>query len=292
MNIRPTNWQPWPIKMPTVADWLRQASQLLPDSDSARLDVEILLAHALGRQRVWLYTWPEYQLTPAEQQALTELLAARAGGEPVAYLIGRQEFWSLPLEVSPATLIPRPETELLVEQVLALPVSAEQVRVLDLGTGTGAIALALASERPSWQVTAVDRELAAVALTSANASALGLSVEVKQSHWFSALKGQRFDVIVGNPPYIAADDGHLQRGDLRFEPRSALVAEEAGLADLRHIVQAAPDYLTPAGHLLLEHGWQQASAVTGLLQQAGFAAVRKVLDLAGHPRISAGEWRP
>ncbi len=278
--------------MTTIADWLRQAHQLLPSSDSARLDVEVLLAHVLGRDRAWLYTWPEHIPTPAQQSAFKALIDARARGEPVAYLTGVQEFWSLPLKVTPATLIPRPETELLVEQVLALPLPAKQVRVLDLGTGTGAIALALASERPGWQVTAVDAEPEAKNLAQANALSLGLTMEVLHSDWFAALAGRRFDIIVSNPPYIDVEDRHLHCGDLRFEPRSALVADDAGLADLRYIIAAAGDYLTPGGHLLLEHGWQQAPAVGGLLREAGFYPVHTVTDLAGHSRISTGEWCP
>lgn len=278
--------------MTCVAEWLRQSGSLLPESDSARLDVEILLAHALGKDRAWLYTWPEYTPNPQQQQAFNALLAARARGEPVAYLTGEQEFWSLSLKVSRATLIPRPETELLVEQALALKLPAEGVRTLDLGTGTGAIALALASERPGWQVTAVDAQPQAVALAHDNAAALGLPVEVLRSDWFAALAGRCFDIIVGNPPYIDAADSHLTRGDLRFEPRSALVAEAAGLADLRRIIATAGEFLQPGGHLLLEHGWQQAPAVGELFRDAGFQQVRAVPDLAGHPRISTGRWLP
>jgi len=208
----------------------------------------------------------------------------------VAYILGQQGFWSLDLEVSPDTLIPRPDTEVLVETALALPL-AEDARVLDLGTGTGAIALALAHERPRWQVTGVDRIPAAVALAQRNAARLRLgNVEFAPSHWFAALAGERFTLIVSNPPYIAGSDSHLDEGDVRFEPRSALVAGPDGLDDIRELVAAAPAHLQSGGWLWLEHGFEQAAEVRELLVRQGFSAVESRRDLGGHERISGGRW--
>lgn len=244
---------------------LQQAAQQLADSDSARLDAEVLLSRVLNKDRTYLYTWPERELTCAEQQAFAQLVARRCQGEPVAYLTGEQEFWSLPLKTHRKTLIPRPETELLVEQALALE-PGSRARVLDLGTGTGAIALALASERPGWQISAVDRIAESVSLAQENAARLNLKIKVYQSDWFSAVpETETFALILSNPPYIDAADQHLQQGDLRFEPTSALVAGERGLADIRHISKQALGYLTPGGYLLLEHGWQQAADVRAWL---------------------------
>src|SRR5690606_21589372 len=201
--------------MPTIETLLNAAD--LPDSPSARLDAELLLAHVLGKPRSYLRTWPEKTPSEAQQQAFAELLRRRRTGEPVAYLLGRQGFWSLELDVAPHTLIPRPDTELLVETALAL-LPNEPLRALDLGTGTGAIALALAAERPAWQVTGVDRVAEAVALAEGNRQRLGLSNAVFcHSHWFSALAGERYHLIVSNPPYIPDSDPHLDQGDVRFE---------------------------------------------------------------------------
>src|SRR5690606_12665811 len=216
------------------------------------------------------------------------LLQRRRAGEPVAYLLGRQGFWSLDLEVSPDTLIPRPDTELLVETALQLA-PAMPLEVLDLGTGTGAIALALAAERPAWRVTGVDRVEAAVALAARNGQRLGLSnARFQLSHWFDGLGEQRFGLIVSNPPYIAAGDRHLGEGDVRFEPSSALVAGPDGLDDIRRIVAQAPRHLLPGGWLLLEHGFDQGAAVRALLDGAGFVEAHSRRDLAGHERISLG----
>ena len=272
--------------MPTLQSLLAAAD--LPDSPSPRLDAELLLAHVLGKPRSFLRTWPEHE-PDAEQCARFErLLQRRRAGEPVAYLLGRQGFWSLDLEVSPDTLIPRPDTELLVETALQLA-PATPLEVLDLGTGTGAIALALAAERPAWRVTGVDRVEAAVALAVRNGQRLGLAnARFQLSHWFDGLGGQRFGLIVSNPPYIAADDRHLGEGDVRFEPASALVAGADGLDDIRLIVAQAPRHLLPGGWLLLEHGFDQGAAVRALLDGAGFVEVHSRRDLAGHERISLG----
>lgn len=272
--------------MTIIASLLRAAD--LPDSPTARLDAELLLAAALGKSRSFLHTWPE-RIVPSEA-ALTfaEYLQRRRGGEPVAYILGQQGFWKLDLEVAPHTLIPRPDTELLVEAALEL-LPATPAKVLDLGTGSGAIALALASERPAWKVTAVDRVLEAVALAERNRQRLHLNnATVLSSHWFSALQGQRFELIISNPPYIAAADPHLSAGDVRFEPASALVSGADGLDDLRLIISQAPQHLNAAGWLLLEHGYDQAGAVRELLTRHGFEQVESRQDLAGHERISLG----
>ncbi|GAB3370342.1 peptide chain release factor N(5)-glutamine methyltransferase [Azotobacter armeniacus] len=271
--------------MPTIENLLSSAD--LPDSPSPRLDAEWLLAAALGKPASYLRTWPE-RAVPAEVAVrFAADLARRRAGEPVAYILGRQGFWSLDLEVAPATLIPRPDTELLVETALAL-LPASPAKVLDLGTGSGAIALALAAERPAWQLTGVDRVSEAVALAERNRLRLGLgNVAFLCSDWFSALAGQRFELIASNPPYIAAGDLHLALGDVRFEPASALVAGADGLDDIRRIIAAAPDHLAAGGWLLLEHGFEQAGAVRVLLAR-GFAEVHSRRDLGGHERISLG----
>ncbi|WP_191832767.1 peptide chain release factor N(5)-glutamine methyltransferase [Pseudomonas fluorescens] len=272
--------------MTIIASLLRAAE--LPDSPTARLDVELLLAAAIGKSRSYLHTWPERIVSSEAALVFAEYLQRRRSGEPVAYILGQQGFWNLDLEVAPHTLIPRPDTELLVETALELlPLSP--VRVLDLGTGTGAIALALASERAQWQVMAVDRVLEAVALAERNRQRLQLNnVQVRSSHWFDALKGERFDLIISNPPYIAAEDPHLVAGDVRFEPSSALVAGADGLDDLRVIISQAPAHLQPGGWLLLEHGYDQAAAVRELLAQHDFEQIESRLDLGGHERISLG----
>ncbi|QTS87600.1 peptide chain release factor N(5)-glutamine methyltransferase [Ectopseudomonas khazarica] len=274
--------------MSTIESLLNTAE--LPDSPTPRLDAELLLAAALGKPRSYLRTWPERELDADQLGLFRSHLQRRRQGEPVAYILGHQGFWSLDLEVAPHTLIPRPDTELLVESALAL-LPATPLAALDLGTGTGAIALALASERPGWQVTGVDRVEDAVALAERNRQRLQLdNVRFLHSHWFSALSGQRYGLILSNPPYIRADDRHLNQGDVRFEPSSALVAGADGLDDIRAIIQAAPQYLLAGGWLLLEHGFDQAEAVRELLATAGFSEAHSRRDLGGHERISLGRF--
>ena len=268
--------------------WLRQAASQLAASESPRRDAEILLGFVTGRARTYILAFGETELLPAEQMQLEALLARRQRGEPVAHLVGIREFWSLPLFVSPATLIPRPDTECLVEQALArLP--ASPCTILDLGTGTGAIALALASERPDCHITAVDVMPDAVDLARRNAEHLGIAnVTLLQSHWFSALAGQRFATVVSNPPYIDEQDPHLAEGDVRFEPRSALVAADRGLADLAWIIGQARAFLLPGGWLLLEHGWQQGEEVRALFAKNGYRDVETTRDYGGNERLTAG----
>lgn len=270
--------------------WLKAAAARLTQSDSARRDAEILLGFVTGRARTFLMAFGETLLTQQQQEQLERLLVRRERGEPVAYLIGEREFWSLPLSVSPATLIPRPDTECLVELALErLPSSS--CNILDLGTGTGAIALALASERQDCRVTGVDLQPEAVALAQHNAQKLAIgNVQFLQGSWFAPLAGQTFALIASNPPYIDAADPHLAQGDVRFEPSSALIAQQHGLADLSAIVQQAPQYLQPQGWLLLEHGWQQGESVRALLQAAGFTSIATRRDYGDNDRVTFGQW--
>ncbi|MGY3941583.1 peptide chain release factor N(5)-glutamine methyltransferase [Aeromonas tecta] len=261
---------------------------VLAEGESPRADADALLCHLLGCRRSYLMIWPERELDAAQQATLHGWLIRRLDGEPIAHLVGEREFWSLPLKVSPATLIPRPDTEVLVEQALArLP--AGPCTLLDLGTGTGAIALALKSERPEAEVWAVDRMPEAAALARHNSAALGLPIVVRDGSWFAPLSdAPRFDMIVSNPPYIDGADPHLAEGDVRFEPRSALVADEQGLADIRLIVAQAPAHLAPGGWLLLEHGWEQGEMVRQLLLQQGYRQVETVRDYGDNERVTLG----
>ena len=275
--------------MATVRELLDAAAGL--PGDSPRRDVEVLLSHCLDKPRAWLYAWPEAEIDEPRRQQYEHLLEQRRDGRPVAYLTGRREFWSLDLAVSDATLIPRPETETLVARALGLPLLADAA-VLDLGTGSGAIAMAVASERPGWRVTATDNSAAALAVAADNARTCGLErVELLHSHWYDALVGRRFDLVLSNPPYIDPADPHLEQGDLRFEPRSALAAAQGGLADLALIVGAAPGHLHPGGALWVEHSFDQGAAVRTLLRDAGFERIESERDLAGQERISGGRRR-
>ncbi len=273
---------------PTLRTMLANATARLGE----RLDAEWLLMHVLGVERAWLFAHATDRMDAAKTAQFQALVERRAAGEPVAYLTGRRGFWSLDLEVTPATLIPRPETEELVEQALSrLPVDSA-CTVADLGTGSGAIALAVADERPRARVLATDASVAALAVARANARRLGLShVEFAQGDWLAPLAGRRFDVIVSNPPYIEADDPHLGQGDLRHEPATALVSGADGLDAIRVIVRCARDHLEPGGWLLLEHGWNQGEAVRALLREASYAEIFTATDLENRDRVT-GACRP
>lgn len=276
---------------PTVRAALDAAARALrADSPTPSVDAEVLLRHVSGLTRTDVLTEPSRHLSDAACTAFIALVERRRRGEPVAYLTGRREFWSLDLAVSPATLIPRPETELLVERALARIAPEAAAIVVDLGTGCGAIALAIAHERHRARVIAIDRSEAALAVARANAVCLDLgSVEFRLGDWLAPLHGKRVDLIVSNPPYVRDDDPHLQQGDLRFEPPSALAAGGDGLDAIRRITGDASKHLVRAGWLLLEHGFDQATGVQALFRQTGYRHVRSYEDLTGHNRVTEGQ---
>jgi release factor glutamine methyltransferase len=261
------------------------------DFSTARIEVQCLLQQVLRVNRAYLMTYPERELDAGELAAYTTLLTRRLQGEPMAYLFGEREFYGLMFNVTTATLIPRPDTELLVGLALARIPLGQPCRVLDMGTGSGAIAVSLAYHRPAAEVTAVDASPAALAVAQDNANRLLKNGNLRclPSNWFSALDGERYHVIVSNPPYIRAADPPLQQGDVRHEPLTALASGEDGFSDLRHLITHAPAHLHPNGWLLLEHGYDQAETVRALLQQAGFKAIFSERDLAGIERVSGGQ---
>ena len=276
--------------MPATIDaTLRDARvRLAHTSDSPDIDARRLLEHVLERSATWLIVHGGDRLDDAPRTRFNALLQRRLAGEPLAYVIGRAGFWTLDLAVTPDVLVPRPDTETLIETVLAHHDSAP-LRVADLGTGSGAIALALASERPQWQLTGTDASTAALACATANAERLGLAnVNFAAGHWYAPITGQRFDVIVSNPPYVAPDDVHLDAPALRHEPRAALVASAQGLADIQQITRDAPAHLTGGGALYLEHGADQGAAVRTSLIAAGFSGVLTQRDLGGNDRVTHG----
>jgi release factor glutamine methyltransferase len=297
--------------MLSITEALALSKKLADHSTSPRIDCEVILSVAIEQTRTYLYTWPEKILSDHQQKTFLHNLHRRISGEPIAYIVGQKEFWSLPLSVNESTLIPRPESELLVEVTLELlsDVSAESlpaIKIADLGTGSGAIALALASENLQWQVWGLENNKNALELAKKNQQQLGLAnVTLLLSDWFSALANkashtrfveespqeldQKFNVIVSNPPYIDRSDRHLQEGDVRFEPLSALVAGNHGLADIEDIIKQASAYLLPGGWLVFEHGNQQAEAVAGCLKKYSFREVFTRNDLAGHPRVTGAQ---
>ena len=256
--------------------------------DSSAIDSKVLLSVCLQREVVYLHTWPEKLLNKLQMKLFKEYISQRSLGHPVAHIIGYRDFWSLRLKVSPTTLIPRPETELLVEIALNLNLT-EHSKALDLGTGTGAIALALASENPNWLVTGLDKSSPAVTLAKDNALLHNLErVKFIQSDWFSAVEDRKFDLIVTNPPYIEDNNRYLQQGDVRFEPKSALTSGIDGLDDIRSIVSQSKHFLTDNGWLLIEHGYKQSRQVTDILRAHHFNQVRSEYDLNGLPRVTMG----
>lgn len=300
--------------MLSIIEALALSKKLASCTDSPRIDCEVILSAAIEQSRTYLYTWPEKNLNDHQQTLFLKNLERRINGEPVAYIVGQKEFWSLPLFVDESTLIPRPETELLVEVTLELLANAKPVsdgsinsdsdiKIIDLGTGTGAIALALASENPQWQVWGLENNKNALALAKKNQQQLSLSnVNLLLSDWFSALSTpepvkastqesvQKFNIIVSNPPYIDSNDKHLQEGDVRFEPLTALVADDNGLADIESIIKQAPEYLLQNAWLIFEHGNQQADVVAECFEKYGFQYVFTRNDLAGQPRVTGGKF--
>lgn len=265
---------------------------LIDSSDSPRVDAEVLLCFVLKKPSVFLLSHPEYLIEAEHKAQFEALIAKRREGQPIAYLIGQREFWSLPLKVTPDTLIPRPETELLIERALYHLQSSKKDSVLDLGTGSGAIAIAISSERPNCQITAIDSSQAALKLATENACRLGChNIQFFHSEWFNRLPHTtRFNLIVSNPPYLSESDPHLKQGDLRFEPLQALCSGASGLEDLEQIVLNAKHFLNPKGHLCLEHGFEQAHQVRALLKAHGYTAINSFADLQGHDRVTEACW--
>ncbi|HHF5435421.1 TPA: peptide chain release factor N(5)-glutamine methyltransferase [Haemophilus influenzae] len=287
-------------------EWLAQAKADLAQknpSENSKIDALVLLQYATGKPRTQILAFDDTEIDEKVRLKLTALLDRRLKGEPIAYILGEKEFWSLPLNVSKGTLIPRPDTEILVEKALQIALvkleeNPPNFRILDLGTGTGAIALALAWElssicqkrQISLEIIGVDLMPDVVALAQSNAERNQLNVEFLQSRWFENITGQ-FDLIVSNPPYIDAQDEHLRQGDVRFEPLSALVANDAGYADLRHIIELASSYLNSNGVLLLEHGWQQGEKVRSIFQENHWEMVETVRDYGDNERVTLGFWK-
>jgi len=275
--------------MPNIYHVLNNSD--LPCSSTAKLDIGILTAHVLGKNRSFLYAFPDYQLTITEKQNLHNLITTRKKGVPIAYILGFQDFWNLRLKVNQHTLIPRPETELLVEQILHLLPNTKQ-NILELGTGSGAISLALASERHNWQITATDISEQALQIAKFNAQNLNLNVQFKLSNWFTNIystNNQKFNAIISNPPYIAENDRHLTIGDVRFEPKIALISGKEGLNSLTNIITNAPQYLVNNGYLLLEHGFDQGAQVRQIMHNNNFNNVITIKDLSNLERLTLGQ---
>ncbi|HKM14337.1 MAG TPA: peptide chain release factor N(5)-glutamine methyltransferase [Marinospirillum sp.] len=273
-----------------LGQWLSSASQQLKQAglDNARQEADYLLSHLLQKNTAYLYTRPELALETEQQLKLNTWLAERIAGKPLAWILGEWDFWGLTLEVSPATLIPRADTERLVELALQLSIDKPKARVLDMGTGTGAIALAIKKERPNWQVDAVDFKLDAVSLARKNARQLELDIRVWQSDWWQQIPPQTYDLILSNPPYIHPQDPHLSQGDLRFEPKTALVGGKDGLQAYRDLLVPIQQRLTQGGYLLVEHGYDQAAAIAELFNLAELNDIKNYKDYADQPRATLG----
>jgi release factor glutamine methyltransferase len=276
--------------MPTIKTLLAHAANSLTShSDSPLLDAEVLLGYVLNKPRTYLRAWFDNTLTDQQISAFEALIKQRLQGNPIAYLTGTREFWSRDFTVTRDVLIPRPDTELLIELSLELIPKNYALNLIDLGTGSGIIAVTLAAERPNAQVTAVDASLAALAVARHNARQYQLTnIEFYQSDWFANVPKLLFDLVISNPPYIDSDDEHLQQGDVRFEPKTALIAEDQGLSDIQIIADKARGYLKPAGHLLIEHGYNQAPQVQAIFNALAYDKVQSYLDLSGQPRVTYG----
>ena len=276
----------------TIKKALNWAFSLLEtQSDSASIDAEVLLQFSLNKNRTFLYTWPDKVLSNEVWLQFKHFIDLRLKGKPVAHITGTREFWSLEFQVNDTTLIPRPDTELLIETALELPL-ADDANVLDLGTGTGAIALSLASEKNHWRIIAVDKIESAVDLAIQNRNRLQLEqVAIMQSDWFDSVSKNTFDLIVSNPPYIDETDIHLTQGDVQFEPLTALIASNEGFADLFYIAEVARQHLTKSGYLLMEHGYQQGTKLRQKMQELGYQGVETKIDLGGNERCTIGCWQ-
>jgi release factor glutamine methyltransferase len=268
-------------------------STLKSISDSALLDAEVLLCQTLNQPRSHLRAWPDKLIQPEQLAAFRALIEQRQRGTPIAYITGNREFWSRDFQVTPDVLIPRPDTELLIELSLKLVPADEPVKIIDLGTGSGIIAITLAAELPRAQISATDLSLAALHIARLNANKHHVcNIAFYHSDWFADIPETKFNLIISNPPYIAEDDSHLEQGDVRFEPQSALSAPEQGLADIRIIAEHARNYLEPGGHLLIEHGYNQQQQVQALFTNLHYDNVQNYKDLSGQPRVTYGRWKP
>ena len=278
--------------MPSIKSVLTEATKLLATcSESPQLDAEILLGFTLKKERTYLRTWPDKELEAIQNAVFWEYLNKRQQGTPVAYLTGTREFWSRDFQVTPDVLIPRADTELLIELCLSLIPPNAPSNIIDLGTGSGIIAITLAAEYPHAQITATDYSLAALQIAQLNAKRHNINnIQFVRSDWFNQITPAHYHLIVSNPPYIAPDDHHLTEGDLRFEPLSALRSAEQGLRDIKIIAEQAPGYLIPQGYLLVEHGYNQQQAVQTLFKENGFRHIQTLTDLSGQPRVTHGQW--
>lgn len=287
IEVIPTYMPP----MLTIKTLLTHAANTLSDhSDSPLLDAEVLLGFVLGKPRTYLRAWCDNTLTDLQYAAFDTLIKQRLQGVPVAYLTGTREFWSRDFAVTADVLIPRPDTELLIELSLALIPKNKAVRLIDLGTGSGIIAVTLAAERPNAYITAVDTSLAALSVAQHNARQHQLThIEFYQSDWFTNVPDMLFDCVISNPPYIDTEDAHLQQGDVRFEPQTALIADDQGLSDIKIIAATALRYLKPAGHLLIEHGYNQATQVQAIFNVLAYDKVHSYRDLSGQSRVTYGQ---
>ncbi len=267
--------------------------QLAAVSDSALLDAEVLLCHCLHKNRSFIRAWPEHQLTDQQAAEFLTLIAERQQGVPIAYLTGEREFWSRLFKVNPDVLIPRPDSELLIELSLDLLPTTQASKIIDLGTGSGILGITLAAERPGSQVIACDLSPAALNTAQDNAQQLQIdNVRFLASNWFSAITDRDFDLVISNPPYIDQHDPHLQQGDVRFEPDSALISAENGLQDIRLLADQARQHLKPDGYLLIEHGYDQQTAVQALFKRFNYQQITTHRDYAGNPRVTSGQWSP